>query len=143
MSYLSFRQITSGLLAFGTLGSVLLADAIAPHTTRLASRGIAQAQDIEEVNVRVYRQASPAVVSIQTQTGTGSGSIISPDGLILTNAHVVSNARQVRVILADGRRLDGEVIAFAEGGLDLAPPLGSFRARLQRASSAVWIPIGG
>lgn len=120
MSYFLLRQVTSGLLAFGTLGSVLLADVIVPAPTRLGARGVAQAQDIEEVNVRVYRQASPAVVSIQTQTGTGSGSIISPDGLILTNAHVVSNARQVRVILADGRRLDGEVIAFAEGGLDLA-----------------------
>jgi S1-C subfamily serine protease len=120
MSYFLFRQVTSSLLAFGTLGSVLFADAVMPSLVRLGSRGVAQAQDIEEVNVRVYRQASPAVVSIQTQSGTGSGSIISPDGLILTNAHVVSNVRQVRVVLADGRRLDGEVIAFAEGGLDLA-----------------------
>ncbi|GAB4160245.1 MAG: hypothetical protein Fur0046_39420 [Cyanobacteria bacterium J069] len=121
MSHFLFRQVTSGLLAFGALGSTLLADVLLPNTTHLGLSGAAQAQDLEEsVNVRVYRQASPAVVSIQTQSGTGSGSIISADGLILTNAHVVSNSRQVRVILADGRRLDGEVIAFAEGGLDLA-----------------------
>jgi serine protease Do len=41
--------------------------------------------------------------------GSGSGVIVSPDGLILTNRHVVGNADQVRVILDDGTVLDGKV----------------------------------
>jgi S1-C subfamily serine protease len=41
--------------------------------------------------------------------GTGSGVIIDPDGLIITNGHVVGNARDVTVILDDGRILDGTV----------------------------------
>ncbi len=41
--------------------------------------------------------------------GTGSGVIIDPSGLIITNGHVVGNARDVNVILDDGRVLDGTV----------------------------------
>jgi len=80
----------------------------------------AQATD-EQTNVRVYQKASPAVVSISVGNTSGSGSIISPDGLVLTNAHVVQNASgNVTVILADGRRLPADAIAFGSNGLDLA-----------------------
>ncbi|GAB4143468.1 MAG: HhoA/HhoB/HtrA family serine endopeptidase [Cyanobacteria bacterium J069] len=41
--------------------------------------------------------------------GQGSGFIISDDGTILTNAHVVDNADRVTVRLKDGRQFDGEV----------------------------------
>lgn len=80
------------------------------------------AQDADEqVNIRVYQRASPAVVSINVGNGVGSGSIISPDGLVLTNAHVVENASStVTVALADGRRLTADVVAFGNNGLDLA-----------------------
>lgn len=80
------------------------------------------AQDVDEqVNIRVYQRASPAVVSINVGNGTGSGSIISPDGLVLTNAHVVETASSaVTVMLADGRRLPADIVAFGNNGLDLA-----------------------
>lgn len=41
--------------------------------------------------------------------GTGSGVIVDPDGLIITNGHVVGNADEVTVILDDGTVLDGTV----------------------------------
>lgn len=44
------------------------------------------------------------------ESGTGSGFIISDDGQILTNAHVVNGADTVQVILKDGRTLEGEVL---------------------------------
>lgn len=46
----------------------------------------------------------------QEQEGGGSGIIISEDGYILTNNHVVQNAKQVRVTLHDKRILDATVI---------------------------------
>ncbi|MFA3781845.1 Do family serine endopeptidase [Melioribacteraceae bacterium 4301-Me] len=44
------------------------------------------------------------------ELGSGSGIIISPDGYILTNNHVVENAEQVEVTLYDKRQFDAKVI---------------------------------
>jgi len=44
------------------------------------------------------------------QTGSGSGVIISPDGYILTNNHVVREADQIRVTLEDGRQFQAEMV---------------------------------
>jgi len=41
----------------------------------------------------------------------GSGAIISPEGLVVTNEHVVREATEIKVTLTDGRQFDGEVIA--------------------------------
>lgn len=50
----------------------------------------------------------------RVQQGTGSGFIISADGRILTNAHVVAGADRVRVILRDGRSYEGKVLGSDE-----------------------------
>ncbi|MBD2497791.1 HhoA/HhoB/HtrA family serine endopeptidase [Nostoc sp. FACHB-280] len=46
----------------------------------------------------------------EVQRGIGSGFIISSDGIILTNAHVVADADNVAVVLKDGRSLQGKVV---------------------------------
>lgn len=46
----------------------------------------------------------------RVERGTGSGFIISADGQILTNAHVVDGADTVNVILKDGRSFQGKVL---------------------------------
>ncbi len=46
--------------------------------------------------------------------GIGSGFIISPDGYILTNAHVVNNASKITVKLTDRREFDAKVIGVDE-----------------------------
>jgi Do/DeqQ family serine protease len=50
----------------------------------------------------------------RVQRGTGSGFIISADGRILTNSHVVNGADRVRVILKDGRSFQGKVLGTDE-----------------------------
>ena len=44
------------------------------------------------------------------ERGTGSGFILSPDGRLLTNAHVVAEASTVQVTLKDGRSFEGKVV---------------------------------
>ena len=61
----------------------------------------------------------PAVVKVQHGRGAGSGVIFTPDGLILTNHHVVERAPHVDVILPDGRELRADVIG-RDAGTDLA-----------------------
>ncbi|ALF53642.1 serine protease [Nostoc piscinale CENA21] len=46
----------------------------------------------------------------EVQRGIGSGFIISGDGIILTNAHVVADADNVAVVLKNGRSLQGKVV---------------------------------
>lgn len=74
----------------------------------------------EKNNIRIYERYSPAVVSIDTEKSNGSGTIVTSDGLVLTNAHVVSEGGTVTVTLADGREVSAEVVGFGEDGLDLA-----------------------
>ena len=65
----------------------------------------------------------------QPQAGLGSGVIISPDGYILTNNHVVEGADEIEVVLNDSRRTQAKVIgtdpesdlAILKVGLDRLP----------------------
>ena len=56
----------------------------------------------------------PAVVRIgadgQQGSGSGSGFLFTPDGLVVTNSHVIAGARSLRVTLQDGRVLRGDVV---------------------------------
>ncbi|OKH28033.1 HhoA/HhoB/HtrA family serine endopeptidase [Chroogloeocystis siderophila] len=46
----------------------------------------------------------------RTERGTGSGFILSQDGRVLTNAHVVAETDTVQVTLKDGRSFEGKVV---------------------------------
>ena len=55
----------------------------------------------------------------RADTGLGSGFIFASDGQILTNAHVVAQARRIRVTLADGRKFDAGLVG-ADAEVDVA-----------------------
>ena len=62
----------------------------------------------------VYEKIMPSVVSIvcsdSRSTSTGTGVIMDASGYIITNAHVVEDARAIRVLLTDGRELEARCV---------------------------------
>lgn len=73
----------------------------------------------------VVDAVGPAVVRVETrgngrrQGGVGSGVIISPDGLVLTNSHVVQGNRELRLATADGLNIGARLIG-EDADTDLA-----------------------
>ncbi len=57
---------------------------------------------------RFFGDESP--LEERVERGTGSGFIISANGRLITNAHVVEGAQQVKVTLKDGQTFDGQVV---------------------------------
>ena len=73
---------------------------------------VADALSLQEI----YEKVAPSVASIscvsQTGSSTGTGIVMSPDGYVITNYHVIKNARQIYVLLAD----NSQYVATVCGG---------------------------
>jgi serine protease Do len=70
--------------------------------------------DLERLNkafVRLAEKVQQAVVHIRVGSTRGSGFIINPLGYILTAHHVVSEAKEIEIRLANRTRLRGEIVA--------------------------------
>ena len=105
-------------------------EAVPPATSDSGSIGNAnlaerdaQLSSDEVLNVRVYRQTSPAVANVLTKAteydfwmdpvpveGAGSGFVIDSKGYILTNFHVVQGAQSIEVVLGDQSRYAAKFI---------------------------------
>ncbi len=95
-----------------------------PTHVELSEAAGPQTFDAEEQNnIDVYHRVIPSVVNITStavafdffyglvpQEGQGSGFIIDKDGHVLTNYHVVANAREVEVTLHNKKKYRAEVI---------------------------------
>ena len=62
------------------------------------------------LNDPLFRQFFGAVPREQVQRSLGSGVIIDPSGLVVTNYHVIEGASEVKVALADKREFDAQIV---------------------------------
>src|ERR671931_86067 len=72
--------------------------------------------------ISVAARLSPSVANLRVRRGGGSAVVITPDGFMLTSAHVVARARRGRASFVDGRELP-----FAVVGSDLLSDLAVLR----------------
>jgi len=69
--------------------------------------------------IRAVEVVGPAVVKIDAARGGGSGVLFTPDGLILTNSHVVDRAGPLTVVTPDGHSMRADVVG-QDADTDLA-----------------------
>jgi S1-C subfamily serine protease len=69
--------------------------------------------------IHAVETVGPAVVRIQAERGGGSGVVFTPDGLILTNSHVVAQSPKLLATLPDGRSMIADLVG-ADSHSDLA-----------------------
>ena len=74
--------------------------------------------------ITAAERVGPAVVRVERgaeggRGGVGSGVVISPDGLVLTNSHVVDGARELRLTDAEGRSMEARLLG-EDADTDLA-----------------------
>ena len=109
---------------------------------------------VDRVGPAVVRVGVDPDASANRRGGAGSGVIVSPDGLVLTNSHVVQRARSVRLTVSDGGEVDARllgddphtdlaVLRVTQGMTLPAAPLGDAKA-LRRGQLVVAIgnPLG-
>jgi serine protease Do len=116
------------------IGISLVVTNTVPNSTSFASGYLCVDEEIgsELSTQELVAEVAPAVVSIVTetvsynwfwqavpQTGAGSGIIISSDGYIVTNNHVVEGAQKVTVTLSDGNTFAATVVG-SDAQTDLA-----------------------
>ena len=108
------------LMRFNTLLADL-AEQLKPALVYIRSRRPATARDKDDDG--------------EPRRSSGSGFLIDPNGLIVTNAHVVEDTDYIQVRLADGRRFTGKVIG-QDNRVDLA------LVRIEGASNLPTLPVG-
>lgn len=119
---------------FGAVSAVLLALATVPCVAAQSPTSQFPAPPLRADSIaRVAEMRTDSVVALHTSSndpdapellgagpqGLGSGVVIDADGLIVTNAHVVADAKVIHVVMPDGDRVTATVLG-TDADLDLA-----------------------
>ncbi|MGC1393630.1 MAG: HhoA/HhoB/HtrA family serine endopeptidase, partial [Coleofasciculaceae cyanobacterium] len=83
---------------------------VEPAVVQINTSQIQRSQEPDEFGSPIFRQFRGSQPQERISRGVGSGFVISPNGQILTNSHVVNKADRVTVSFSDGRTVEGKVV---------------------------------
>ena len=91
--------------------AALLAGVVVALNDNGSDRATAPPTTRDQLDIRRLLDASePSVVAIESASAAGSGFVISANGLIVTNDHVISGASKLDVVFVDGTTADAELV---------------------------------
>lgn len=114
VALLAAVALAAAVIGGGTAAAV---QQLVGHTATGAGGGVS-GSNVSQSNTGtvsgVAEQVSPSVVRIDTRTGsgqgTGSGIVITADGEIVTNNHVISGASEIQVTMSDGKKYSAKTV---------------------------------
>ena len=122
---LAATLLSGGLAVAGPAGA--LAQALPTDRSELAYSYAPLVKRVSPAVVNIYTTTTARVqrrllfpfpgvpqAGERVQNSLGSGVLVRPDGLMVTNAHVVKGADEIRVVLADRREFDAKVVTQDE-----------------------------
>ena len=116
--------LVSALVSAGVTAALVENDDVADDPAPAVENEAPEVSSVRRDDIAsVAAAVSPSVVHIAVAgmagSGSGSGVVLTEDGYVLTNAHVVNGAEQVQITLPDGTSHDAEVVGTDEAS-DLA-----------------------
>jgi Do/DeqQ family serine protease len=112
----------------------LLARAVVPSVVSITTSRSVQNDPLQDPVLQLFHQGVPRGPGSSTQHSLGSGAIVSKEGHIVTNHHVIEGTDQIEVELSDGRRKQAILI-----GTDMATDIAVLKIE---ADDLVPLPFG-
>jgi S1-C subfamily serine protease len=142
--FVAVIAVAAGLVLAFAAGNLRFSVWTEPNVRAVEQRG--PLSDTERANIEMFQRVSPSVVQVAAQSAanplseeseggaaSGTGFVWDNDGHVVTNNHVVQNAREVAVRFASGEAVRAEIVGTApnydvavlriRGARKLPPPL--------------------
>ena len=129
------------ILNFVLWGLALASSSVVPASAH-AQQAPNELDRLSQHRARLFNKVAPSVAFVRAGAGYGSGFFLNTKGLILTNAHVVGEEKEVQVVLHHGQRLSGKVVALAPEKVDLALVQVSYASQPVALRSVQTLQIG-
>jgi Do/DeqQ family serine protease len=104
-------------LSFGPVVKMTAPAVVNVYAARVERRP--QNRSMDDFFRRFFGEGGPSIPQGRSQTSVGSGVIVDPSGLVVTNNHVIENMTEVKVALSDRREFEADII-LRDARTDLA-----------------------